>query len=103
MKITVEVRGATLFGRPAVERLEQLTVNAQLRLEPEPTNKYDRNAIRVVAGGQPIGYIERDRAATLAAVIAQDPSRWHATLIERIQRKTKRGWEPVAIVEVEKR
>jgi hypothetical protein len=34
-------------------------------LEPEPANRYDRNAVRVVVGGEPVGYLDRGLAARL--------------------------------------
>jgi hypothetical protein len=49
----------------AIQRCE---VGELLRLEPEPDNPHDRNAIRVLRGtGEQIGYIERQLAAQLAS------------------------------------
>jgi hypothetical protein len=39
------------------------------QLVREPTNKWDRNAVRCDIGGQPVGYLSRDEASAFHAVI----------------------------------
>ena len=64
-QITTFVAGTRYGNRPAV--VNSLTVGDQLQLVPEPTNLYDRNAIRVERlDGSQVGYIPRHLAALLA-------------------------------------
>lgn len=66
--INTKVSGVTFEGRQAL--IAQLSGREPCRLEPEPTNKYDPNAIAVkVAHGADIwhiGYIPRGIAAEIA-------------------------------------
>lgn len=52
---------ASLFNRPSGD--QEIFVDALLL--PEPTNKYDANAIRVVVKGRTVGYVPRDRTSEL--------------------------------------
>jgi cold shock CspA family protein len=64
-QIETKVVGVTYENRQSVVR--QLAVNEQVWLRREPSNSYDRNAIRVERqNGQQIGYISRAEAAMLA-------------------------------------
>lgn len=56
---------ASLFSRPSGD--QETFVDALLL--PEPTNKYDSNAIRVVIKGRTVGYVPRDRTAELHPLI----------------------------------
>jgi len=65
------------FHREALRRVASLThEDGQPRqyvaaLEPEPTNSYDRNAIKVVIEGEHVGYVPREFASLLAEPIAR--------------------------------
>ncbi|WP_374571571.1 HIRAN domain-containing protein [Phenylobacterium sp.] len=48
----------------------QLRTRAQL--VPEPSNPYDKNAIRVDIDGQTVGYLKRDHAARYAKRLAEE-------------------------------
>jgi len=64
-EITTKVVGVTFDGRQAV--VAKLTMHEEIILRREPTNPYDRNAIRVERlNGEQIGYINRYLAAELA-------------------------------------
>ena len=54
--ILAEVRAAAVDGREAV-----------VALEHEPTNPYDKNAVRVLLGGKMVGYVPRERAVAVGA------------------------------------
>jgi hypothetical protein len=63
--VCTRVVGVTFNGRPRV--VARLNFGEDILLKREPTNPYDRNAIRVeCTDGQQIGYINRYLAATLA-------------------------------------
>ena len=63
-----KVAGVTFEGRQAY--LKQIDVSDPVKIEPEPDNKYDANALKVLVAhnGQiwHVGYIPRDLAATIA-------------------------------------
>jgi single-stranded-DNA-specific exonuclease len=63
--ICTRVVGVTFNGRQTV--IARLFAGEEILLKREPTNQYDRNAIRVERNdGQQIGYINRYLAAILA-------------------------------------
>lgn len=45
---------------------------AALRLEPEPSNPHDKNAIRVLRGDVRVGYVARADAAEIARLVAKE-------------------------------
>lgn len=56
-----------IIGVPTLEWTEITTL---AHLVPEPTNQYDRNAVQVLIGGQPVGYLPREDAARYVTVLA---------------------------------
>lgn len=66
--LNTKVAGVTYEGRQAL--IAQITTIDPCRLEPEPTNPYDPNAIavKVAHGGEVwhIGYVPREIAAQVA-------------------------------------
>jgi len=48
-----------VVGRAGADRVRQAIT---ARLEPEPTNPHDANAIRVLVDERPVGYLSRDDA-----------------------------------------
>jgi len=60
----IPVVGITFHGR--LENLKQATINSDIRLEREPENIYDKNAIKVIVDGHQVGYISRSLAAYLS-------------------------------------
>jgi len=72
--ITV-LRGAKFRPMDAQVCLLQQTVGSILRLEPEPTNKYDPNAIKVIATDPEeiehfVGYIAKEDCEDVLAMLA---------------------------------
>lgn len=62
---------AGLKFRPgAAERATGLPEDHELQLEPEPTNRYDPNAVKVCDGDFHLGYVPRDLAAEVGDLIA---------------------------------
>jgi hypothetical protein len=53
---------------PVVSRLRAGPVPG-VTLEPEPANKYDKNAVLVRVNGEPAGYLSAARAATYRPII----------------------------------
>ncbi|MFF0318934.1 HIRAN domain-containing protein [Micromonospora sp. NPDC005252] len=62
-----EIRG--LFGRSFDPDGTEITAAAHLI--PEPTNKYDPNAVKVVCSGNCVGYLPKEDAARYAPVLTQ--------------------------------
>lgn len=60
--------------RPEEARLAFYAVGAheELRLEPEPTNAYDANAVKVFAGEHHVGYIPKADAPLVKAWLGDD-------------------------------
>lgn len=72
--ITCRVSGVSFEGRQAL--IATLQGNEPCRLEPEPTNPYDPNAIKVVVvtaiGPRHVGYVPRELAAQLAPRLEEE-------------------------------
>lgn len=62
----VAVVGMHFRGREAVDAAAQLSAGTILRLEREPDNKYDYNAIKVHFEDMFLGYVEGSQAAWIA-------------------------------------
>jgi len=69
--IETSIAGVAYEGRAAVSR--QLQIGEQLLLDRDVGNPYDPNAVAVVRAmdGKQIGYLPRDVAARVAAVVDQ--------------------------------
>lgn len=68
--------------RPGVpDYMAGLPADAEFDLEPEPTNEYDPNAVKVLNGGVHVGYVPRDLAPEIGDLIAQG----------RVERVVRRG------------
>lgn len=55
--------------RPSKGIVEGLTQGTELYLEPEPENKFDPNAIKVMFGHEHLGYIPAKFAAEIGAAM----------------------------------
>jgi len=73
----IEVQGES-FRRDAVRRLfDQLglpeggVTQRTARLVPEPSNQYDRNAVKVVIDGWHLGYVPNEISAEMATVLGR--------------------------------
>lgn len=58
----------------ALEVLERHERNFDARLVPEPNNRYDANAIAVMAGDKKIGYLPREIAKSYHVPLARQPA-----------------------------
>jgi len=57
-----------IFGHDFKPNGSEITVDSQLR--PEPTNRFDRNAIAVWSGPHHLGYLPKEEAARYAPVLS---------------------------------
>lgn len=60
---------AGLGFKNSVPRLQQIRVGDEVRLEREPANPHDRNAIRVMRGDRQVGYVRAAKATELAPML----------------------------------
>lgn len=58
------------FRPGANVHLDSLEEGTDLTLVPEPTNKYDRHAIKVMSGDMFVGYVPKDLAEDVGKTIA---------------------------------
>lgn len=80
-EVVVSVRGLTYGAR--ADNARHVDVGGPVRLEREPDNSYDPNAIRVRLGdGRDLGYVARDAARGLAGRLDDDLDAFHATVRE---------------------
>lgn len=59
----------TSFHRGAGDFIQRMKIGAGLALKREPANQYDKNAIAVMWGSRPLGYLPRGVAAELAPLM----------------------------------
>lgn len=57
-----------------------------VRLVREPDNKFDANAVKVVLGGEHIGYLPRETAAVLAPRLDEDPKLVKSATLQKLDR-----------------
>lgn len=62
------IAGTDHYGN--IDLIRSLTAGTALDLEPEPTNQYDPNAVKVIYDNKHLGYIPRDLAGEVARLIA---------------------------------
>lgn len=53
----------------ALEAWAELSVGTELHLEPEPDNRYDRHAVKLMLGDKQIGYIPRSENRHMAKLL----------------------------------
>ncbi|HEY0697706.1 MAG TPA: HIRAN domain-containing protein [Micromonospora sp.] len=64
------------------------------QLIPEPKNKYDRNAIKVICAGHHVGYLAREHAAQYAPVLtALIDQGWTPQVEARVWTREFEDWE----------
>lgn len=61
-----EIKGVRFRPGPAHAIVQSLVYGEQLELERDPNNKYDEWAIKLVARGEFVGFVQKDIAAHLA-------------------------------------
>lgn len=54
-----------IVGEPTTGRDSRASWHGEAALVPEPENCHDCNAVRVVVGGETVGYLDRELAARL--------------------------------------
>lgn len=82
-RYTIEVRGESNYQedlRAIVGRRSNTSIRkrTQAALVPEPTNRHDRNAVRVYIDGRLVGYLAREEARRYARVFRTLHERKHA-------------------------
>lgn len=79
----VEVSGVHHYKQAALEAYTRYRVDSEVALVRDPTNKYDKNAIKVLFGDKLVGYIDKETAGLAAKYLSDDMP---------IRAKYKRGW-----------
>ena len=64
----------TVVGFRFVGETPQSLKNGKITLEPEPTNPYDSNAIRVLVNGKAVGHVAREDCKYMKDNISADIS-----------------------------
>jgi len=72
------------FHPGARERLERLSQDAELQLEAEPSNKFDRYAVKILAERFHVGYVPHELSREVSELLA-------AGRIERVSRTSVSG------------
>lgn len=64
-----QIRGTSF--RPALARAvaDQLEEGEEVTLEREPSNPYDHNAVRIIAHGEFIGYVQADLTPHISPIL----------------------------------
>jgi len=83
-RFTTSIRGNKHRPIPAQIRFTELKTNEELLLVPEPTNKFDPNAIQVrTTDDIIIGYVSRGRAVEIGTAIFSAEATYKAIYNER--------------------
>ena len=84
--VDLKVVGVTFKNDDGYSRADKIIEMSQYKdkvtitLEREPDNKYDPNAIKVLADGKQIGYIGKDYSSLLAPMIDNEFRKFNAKL-----------------------
>jgi hypothetical protein len=52
-------------------RADETELGIEVTLEPEPSNQYDPNAVKILFDGTFMGYVEKEIAADIAAAVSE--------------------------------
>lgn len=74
MEITTALVGNNFRPLTAQVALSQLQIGDTIRLEREPDNAYDENAIKCMVDNEHVGFVAKTEAAVLAPVIDSSPN-----------------------------
>lgn len=74
------------FRPGAVEHMATLDQGAEFALQPEPTNQYDPNAVKILHGDRHVGYVPRDLSEEVSQLVA-------AGRVERVVKRSGSGIE----------
>ncbi|MFK3979844.1 HIRAN domain-containing protein [Micromonospora sp. NPDC050397] len=81
-----------LFGRDFKPYGNEIMVQAHLI--PEPTNKFDRNAVKVMCSGRHVGYLPKEQAALYSPVLtALLDQGWTPQLLARVWAEEREDWD----------
>lgn len=99
----VLVVGMHFRGPDAKEAAKNLPIGQTLRLEREPDNTHDGNAIKVFFEDLWLGYLEREQAAWIAPNMDEDRAfTCTVTEIREVEGKKSSNFHPVVeVVEVD--
>ena len=97
--IKASVSGIT-FCKVSDEMWNELKADVELELEREPTNQWDKNAIKVLYKGYLLGYIEKEVAADLALAMDVDAIEMTCKIVAKHGSPTDK---PVLAVELDAR
>ena len=75
--------------------IDEMEEGHQLMLVPEPSNKLDPNAVRIVYNRIMIGYVPKKLSAEIAAMI--DIGEEYNCVIEKLNKQSK-PWEMIKVV-----
>jgi hypothetical protein len=91
MKLTLALVGTKFRGPEIIALVNSLSTGTPLSLEPEPTNKFDSSAVKVITeDGTHIGYVKADQTKKLAdhaswplsATLLHDENTWPMIQVE---------------------
>lgn len=82
------------FRPNAVAVLNELNEGDILDLEPEPTNKYDPNAIKILSGVEHVGYVPKTLSAEIATMIELNECECEITALN----KGGKPWELCEVI-----
>ena len=101
--VKLKVVGVTFVnedsGKSRQSIISQLDENAAIFLQREPTNKYDKNAIRVMTLYGQVGYIGRDYAGILSEMM--DAGRTFSAKVAEVDKYKDTYYLHIVIDEVE--
>lgn len=69
MRILFQVRGTSFRPASAKAVAAALQPGEIVQLDPEPTNPYDPSAVRVIARGEFIGYVQKELSADVTELL----------------------------------
>ena len=75
--------------------IDEMEEGQQLMLVPEPSNKFDPNAVRIVYNKVMIGYVPKKFSAEIASMI--DIGEDYVCTIEKLNKQSK-PWEMIKVV-----
>jgi hypothetical protein len=88
-KIFTKVVGST-FTKNGQQIISGLKTNESLTLVREPSNQYDKNAIKILARNEPIGYVNAEAARSLAE--RMDNGEQFNCVVEQVTGGGERSW-----------
>jgi hypothetical protein len=70
MKMFAELRGMQFLSEEGQDAFKCLGPGSEMKLKRDPTNKFDKNAIRVMdSSGVEVGWVSKEHAKSLAPLL----------------------------------